>query len=249
VSEQFFDAFFQFLDQSRNDPDPARDVRSEEYRFLTFAGNFLSLSKAQLFQDLWVLYETGAKEGGYFVEFGASDGLYLSNTLLLERHFGWQGALCEPNPLWHAELRRNRSAYISGACIAERSGEIVAFNQTPKPEFATIERYADADHHRDSRRGGTIIGVETLSLADFLKAAKAPARIDYLSIDTEGSEFDILANFDLQRYDIRLISVEHNFADQRQPLFDLLTRAGYRRKFERFSQWDDWYVRDETGEG
>lgn len=248
-TEEFFDAFFRFLAESRNDPNPSRDTRSEEYRFLTFAGNFLALSTAQLFQDLWVLYETGAKQRGYFVEFGASDGLYFSNTVMLERHFGWRGALSEPNPVWHEALDRNRTAYISRRCLAAASGETVPFNQAPKPEFATIERYAELDQHRDARRGGAVIDVETLSLGDFLAAAKAPPQIDYLSVDTEGSEYDILSGFDWRRYEIRLITVEHNFTEQRERLFELLTQAGYRRKFERFSQWDDWYVLDAASRG
>ena len=65
-------------------------------------------SNAQLLQDLWVLYELKEKRNGYFVEFGACDGMSLSNTLLLEKTFGWQGALAEPARAWHAALYANR---------------------------------------------------------------------------------------------------------------------------------------------
>src|SRR5215469_6822664 len=80
----------------------------EVYDFLSFVMNNFTHSKAQLFQDLWVLYELGEDvRGGYFVEIGATDGEFLSNTFLLEKHFDWKGALCEPNPVWHPALYRN----------------------------------------------------------------------------------------------------------------------------------------------
>ena len=77
-----------------------------------------SKSFAQLHQDLWVLHETRHKRNGYFVEFGATDGVNLSNTCLLEREFGWRGILAEPNPAWHAALRQNRKADIDLRCVA-----------------------------------------------------------------------------------------------------------------------------------
>jgi FkbM family methyltransferase len=239
--ETFFDAFFRFLTEAR-DGDAGLD--SEEYRFLSFAANFLRLSKAQLLQDLWVLYELQMKRRGYFVEFGAADGDYLSNTLMLERHFGWNGALAEPNPAWHVALQQNRRAFISRDCIAGRSGGTVPFNCAPLPELSTIDAYTSEDMHAQARQGGDVVEIETRSLADFLAAAGAPRRIDYLSIDTEGSEYEILSRFDFAKYEVALITVEHNYTENRHRLRDLLTAFGYRRKFERFSQFDDWYLRE-----
>tara|TARA_B100000780_G_C20781390_1_gene310300 strand:+ start:75 stop:314 length:240 start_codon:yes stop_codon:yes gene_type:complete len=64
----------------------------------------------------------------------------------------------------------------------------------------------------------------------------APRLIDYLSIDTEDSEFEILKNFDFNNYKFRVITCEHNFNKNREKIYKLLTANGYRRKFE------DWYV-------
>lgn len=63
-------------------------------------------SMSQLGQDLWVLEQTNYKRGGYFVEFGATDGVMLSNTWLLEEEFGWTGLLAEPNPKFFAKLKK-----------------------------------------------------------------------------------------------------------------------------------------------
>ena len=69
-------------------------------------------SQAQLWQDLFVLHELDLKRDGYFVEFGATNGVSLSNTHLLEKRFGWKGILAEPARCWHAALEKNRSAAI-----------------------------------------------------------------------------------------------------------------------------------------
>jgi hypothetical protein len=70
----------------------------------------------------------------------------------------------------------------------------------------------------------------------------SPREIDYLSIDTEGSEYEILKEFNFNKYIFRVITVEHNYMPVRQRLNDLLIGAGYIRKFEAISGVDDWYV-------
>ena len=54
--------------------------------------------KRQINQDIFVLYTLNWKRNGFFVEFGATNGIDLSNTYLLEKDFGWKGILSEPNP-------------------------------------------------------------------------------------------------------------------------------------------------------
>ena len=65
--------------------------------FLAFAAPRVEQAQGQLFQDLWALYEMDGKTGGYFVEFGATNGITMSNSHLLEHHHGWQGIVAEPN--------------------------------------------------------------------------------------------------------------------------------------------------------
>jgi hypothetical protein len=67
--------------------------------------------------------------------------------------------------------------------------------------------------------------------------------IDYLSIDTEGSEYEILSHFDFEKYHFKIITCEHNFTPARERIFSLLTKNGYARKCENLSKIDDWYVR------
>ena len=71
----------------------------------------------------------------------------------------------------------------------------------------------------------------------------APHKIDYLSIDTEGSEYDILKDFNFEKYDISIITCEHNFTNSREDIYSLLTSNGYERKYTGASKFDDWYVK------
>lgn len=204
--------------------------------------DFLPESKAQLRQDLFVLASLNFKQNGFFVEFGASDGVTLSNTFLLEKRFGWRGILAEPLPLHSANLRRNRSAVLDFRCVYDRSGEDVKFVETRVTDLSTVANFATSDGHARSRRRGVLHQIETVTLEDLLDQHEAPRNIDYLSVDTEGSEFSILSNFPFRKYRFNVITVEHNYTQTREPIRVLLESHGYRRVFEALSQWDDWYV-------
>lgn len=200
-------------------------------------------SKSQLKQDIFVLLQTEFKKKGYFVEFGATNGIEHSNTYLLEKEFSWNGILAEPARCWHDDLNKNRCALISNKCVWRKSGEFLEFNMTSDAELSTIADFNNRDNHYKSRTKGTSYQVETISLLDLLITNKAPRTIDYLSIDTEGSEFEILSAFDFDKYDIKIITCEHNYTDDREKIYRLLTGHGYERIFEGLSKWDDWYVR------
>jgi FkbM family methyltransferase len=208
--------------------------------------SLLGKSRSQLRQDLFVLSEISdrAIKGGYFVEFGATNGIDLSNTYLLETEFSWTGILAEPARVWEKQLRANRpNALIETLCVWKDSHSILTFNETNVPELSTVAGFSDKDLHGDSRIAGKMYEVKTISLRDLLIKHQAPKHIDYLSIDTEGSEFEILNAFDFNEFRIGIITVEHNFTPQRDLIFALLSNHGYKRVYESISQWDDWYVK------
>lgn len=200
-------------------------------------------SKAQLKQDLFVLAATNSKKNGFFVEFGATNGIDLSNTYLLEKKYNWDGILAEPAKVYQQDLLKNRAVNIDFSCIWRKSGELLDFNECESGVLSTIAEFSDKDFFAETREQGTHYEVETLSLLDLLKKYNAPKEIDYLSIDTEGSEFEILNSFDFTQYDISIITCEHNFTDDREKIFKLLTSKGYVRKYETFSACDDWYFK------
>lgn len=199
-------------------------------------------SRAQLYQDLFALAELGYKHGGFFVEIGVGDGERLSNTWLLEKDFGWRGLLAEPNRAMTSRIRACRSAVLDTRAVWNASGESLAFTDvTDLRELSTLTRYRDADAYT---REGTEYPVETVTLNDLLDAHGAPTDIDYLSLDTEGSEWEILRGLDFARHRVRVFTIEHNFdATRLAAISELLGRHGYRRVHERFARYDAWFVR------
>lgn len=226
---------------------PARSeltIDRNALRFLAHCLHGFPESKAQIFQDLYVTYKLGQQKNGFFVEFGAMDGMFLSNTYYLESAFGWRGILAEPYPKWGHSLKTNRKAKIDQRCVWDQSGlklEFVAATQYP--ELSSLAMFADTDHHAEARRvNAQTFMVDTISLNDLLAEHNAPRVIDYLSVDTEGSELAILRSFDFDRFQTRVITVEHNFrAEVRDGIRSLLESNGFVREFETFSKADDWY--------
>lgn len=212
--------------------------------FVSFCAANYMRSHAQLFQDLFVVFILSGKRSGFFVDFGATDGIALNNTAILEKELGWRGILAEPARCWHEALARNRAAAIDHRLVWSTSGAQLNFKETSVAELSTLTSLVDADFNAGDRAHGTVYPVETISLNDLLAAHDAPRSIDYLSIDTEGSEMDILSAFAFDRYDVDVVTVEHNFVEaKRQAIHGLLTSHGFIRVFNIFSSFDDWYVK------
>jgi hypothetical protein len=226
----FFSPFFQFF----------FGLKRDQLNKLKLAK---SHSKSQLLQDIFALHQSNFKDGGFFVEFGATNGVDLSNSHLLEKIFHWKGILAEPAKVWHEDLKINRQCYIEDKCVWKDSHSILEFKEVSSPELSTISNFQSNGDWASSQRDQSVsYQVETISLNDLLDKYHAPKIIDYLSIDTEGSEFEILNNFDFKRNQFKIITCEHNYTADRQKIYDLLTKNGYVRKYSFLSKWDDWYV-------
>ena len=116
------------------------------------------------------------------------------------------------------------------------------FTETSIGELSTLTEYKASDMHHDKRHVSVDYEVETVTLLDLLTEHNAPMIIDFLSVDTEGSELDILASFDFSKFTFKVITVEHNWTPNRTNIHDILSVNGYHRIFEDISECDDWYV-------
>lgn len=205
-------------------------------------------SKSQLGQDIIALFVksivsgNGDKEKGFFVEFGATNGVNLSNTLMLEEDFQWSGILCEPAKVWHDDLKNNRKSQLDFRCVYQISGQKVFFSEDDNAELSGIELLLQDDQHSGSRQTRMRYEVETVSLNDLLLSYGAPTNIDFISIDTEGSEYLILKSFDFSRWNISFFAIEHNHTENEAKLDALMEKNGYVRIFKSESKWDAWYV-------
>lgn len=220
-----------------------------------YISEYLTISKSQFSQDLFVLSEMAIRNlPPFFVEFGATDGVKLSNTYVLEKYFNWNGILSEPAKVWEKSLLENRNCQIDTRCVYSISNEIVEFSETldpnnefeiSSPELSSITKYIENNDWASNIRKKNSIkyNVETVSLNDLLSQNNAPYNIGYLSIDTEGSELLILNSFDFTKHRIEIISVEHNHnIENRRQINHLLSKNGYVIKYDSIFGPDDIYV-------
>ncbi|NOX39472.1 MAG: FkbM family methyltransferase [Alphaproteobacteria bacterium] len=193
-------------------------------------------------QDVWALFECDAKKGGYFVDFGATNGTTMSNSLILARKFGWSGIVAEPNPVFHERLHRLRKCDISVKCVHSHSAGTLDFICAEHPMFS---RLGVASEGAQIAQIEQTIPAQTISLNDLLDEYDAPDLIDFISIDTEGSEFDILSAFDFSKRRVNMFTIEHNFQPRRDQINSLMQENGYVRRFAEMSRFDDWYIRND----
>ena len=199
------------------------------------------MSHSQIGQDIKVIEFYGNKENGYFIEIGASDGIYISNTYILEQQYKWRGICCEPVPSRFEQLVINRPNSICYSdAVYSVTGLTLDFDIAIDNDlFSGISQNIDC-HKSVVDRNKRTIQIPTISLLDVLDNANAPSFIEYMSLDTEGSEFDILQTFDFEKYTFGLIDVEHNYIEPRRTkIKNLLLSKGYIYKGE--NKWDDMY--------
>lgn len=232
-----------------------------EARFFQYAIRHLPLSCSQVLQDLWVgfmvEYELQQVASPFAVEFGATNGYDSSNTYALEKiippGFGpVVSLLAEPAPIWLEALKANRigtNTIVTNELIGAETGQEVMFLQTHDPVLSTAMEFVDRDYMAKNRKEGNssvISGLKTISLDDFLTKYAAPKNITYISVDTEGSEFDILSKFPFDKWNVALFSIEHNHTEARGKIRQLMEANGYQNWFPDFSLWDDWYVKKDA---
>jgi len=212
---------------------------SSDSKLTHFLVTNMSESYAQQLQDILAVFFSDCKPG-YFVEFGATDGIDLSNTFLLEERYGWNGIVAEPAKMWQKNLHENRKCFISEECVYSVSGQEMIFSESTSGKLSTLHNYVNSDGHL--RESASEYTVHSISLEDLLCRFQAPAFIDFLSIDTEGSEYEIIRNFDFSTFEFGFICIEHNHTENDQKIESLLKQSGYLRILRESSDFDGWYL-------
>jgi FkbM family methyltransferase len=198
-----------------------------------------TMSRSQLGQELIALCLSDFQPC-FFVEFGATDGVSLSNTYALEKRYGWSGILAEPGKQWHALLQTNRDCIIDQRAVYSITAASLGFVEDG--ELGTLKGFEGNDLHRKIRKSTQSYVVESVSLNDLLDFHQAPSDIGFISIDTEGSELEILSTFEFSRYRVKFFAIEHNYSSTRPEIHKLMAINGYTRVLEELSAFDDWYV-------
>jgi len=210
-------------------------------------------SLSQFGEDVVAIRYFDMKRGGVYVDIGAHDGLSLSNTAMLEFQFGWLGVLVDPIKEAYDRMvqRRPRSVCIHGAVSPEKGP--LRFTYSPVDggmlsgtAFDPRQQARIEEESRRQRAQIEVLLVSAIHPNEVLRtaAALAPGRpevkaIDFLSVDTEGTELDILKSIDWMAFRPKLLCVENQFRERSQAEF--LEGIGYRYTHKTLGYCNDFY--------
>ena len=183
---------------------------------------------------LWSLFDY--KEAGFYVDVGAFDGVHLSNTYFFEQR-GWSGICIEPHPEYflRCQQARPRSMCLNVACVAGDDVDHVELFTEVSGLYSGVLGGREEDLRERYQRGWGLefeglnpIVVPARTLNSILSESLPPgAEIDFVSIDVEGTELDVLRGFDLRTYHPRVLVVETNTDEARGALTTYLAEMGY----------------------
>lgn len=170
----------------------------------------------------------------FFLEIGADDGIKFSNCAFFEKELGWQGIAIEPREVAFNELKKNRNCICLNTALSseEKECEFMELFGYGLGLSGIIENYDNRHLDRinielkNSENKGKMINiVKTKTLGKILDKYNI-TNIDFLSIDTEGSELDILSTIDFNKIYIKVITIEDNYHSKE--LLNFFKSKGYK---------------------
>jgi hypothetical protein len=202
-------------------------------KFFKFIINNKKSSKSQIFQDLFAYFFSGCKKNGIFIEIGGGNGVDLSNTYILEKNFKWKGVICEPDIRLHSNILTKRKCFLETKPVSNSLNKNIYFY------FKGLYDSYTSFHADPSAKK-----LKSISLNNLIKKYQLGKNIDYISIDTEGNELDIIKNFNFNKYNVKIFTIEHNFKQKiREKIYKILIKNNYQRMFKYISYMDDWYIK------
>lgn len=156
-------------------------------------------------------------KNNFFVDVGASNGLNGSNSSLFEFYLNWNGICIEPNKVQYEQLIKNRKCKTYNCCIGntnsikefwEIQGDVSALSGLKETyDYRHIQRVENEVSNFNDKIVKKQVEVKTL---DSIISENNIDTIDYLSIDVEGAELQVLEGINFNKCNIKVISVEDN---------------------------------------
>lgn len=202
-------------------------------------------SQSHVRQDRWLYENVFAPrqvKAGFFVDVGAY-GEEGSNTWFYEKGLGWDGLLIEPNVLRLPELESTRSAPVLNIAIDENPGEkpFLQIAEINSQLSGLVENYDPRwtamleSHHKQYNYQQDVVQVQCRRLQDVFDE-RGITQVDYMSVDCEGSEMQVLRSVDWGRMNILAVTVEDAHSDSPAPGY--MATQGYTLLHK---QWPDLF--------
>lgn len=189
------------------------------------------------------------KTSGIFVEIGAYDGISYSNTYFFEKYLSWSGICIEPLKREFAKLQKNRNCICLNECISSKNEKVIFYELTGGDKWT---KYCCGILKYYPKQFKKIIKDEIMSFSGEAKLYSLNTatisevclknnikKIDYLSLDVEGAELEILSDEKFSELEIEIISVEnlgftsHMKTSMRNLGFEFVQKIGFDEIYRR----------------
>jgi FkbM family methyltransferase len=160
------------------------------------------------------------KENGFFIELGANDGLAQSNTAFLEFTRKWRGILIEPSVNAYTSCVNNRpgSICVNAACVSDTYGDATISGDFNGGLMSSV--------NGERCRQPANVTIPAMTLEAILDTYGAPLELDFLSVDAEGYELNILKGLRLKKYRPLCILIEI-YKNQYDDIYSFMLTNGY----------------------
>src|SRR5262245_14356330 len=189
---------------------------------ISYAQNFEDVMLARVFRD---------RTDGFYVDVGAGDPVNMSVTKWFY-DLGWRGINIEPNPIFYARLTTERTRDINLDCAAGAFAGEAQYFQLPVNELSSCDPRVRA-RAEAAGKPITVRAVRVMPLTEILDRHCGGGSVDFLKIDVEGWERQVLSGLDWRRYRPTVVVVEATFPNTRVESHSewekLLLGSGYRQ--------------------
>jgi len=212
--------------------------------------------------DKFVHYIFGDNHYGVYIEAGACDGIKDSNTYFLDTRLNWSGIVVEPSSLFQELLQNRLRAKCFNCCVGKLDNQIIDFTEFNDSGYKQLSctdqsllELKEVWLYNKALNESTVTNkkIQMRTIDSLLKETGESRVIDYLSLDVEGSESDVIEGINFDTTTILLISAEGMWTNPK------LERFGYKKVKNPFDEsgnpklvtwlpkdkvrpWDCWWV-------
>ena len=199
--------------------------------------------KGQFGQDIIAYFCLKNKKNGFYIDIGAYDGINLSNTYIFEK-LGWDGFCVEASPKTFEALKKNRKCDLYNYDVCSKNIGKTSFLISRADGLNVLEYHNTTEHkkriERESDNNMEYIEVDTITFEELMSNYKNINHIDFMSLDIEGGELDVLRSIDFDKYSFGLITVEYN--ENYNEILELMNSKGYKKLMD--NHWDLIFIKN-----
>ena len=186
--------------------------------------------KGQYGQDIIAYLCLKNKKNGFYIDIGAYDGIRLSNTYIFEK-LGWKGFCVEASPKNFEALQKNRKCDLYNCAVSSKNVGKAKFLTSTVGVLDVLDTHNTEGHkkriEKESDKNMEYVEVDTMTFEELMSNYKDINHIDFMSLDIEGGELDVLKSIDFDKYSFGLITVEYN--DNYDEILELMNSKGYKK--------------------